>query len=291
MMPRKGKVRPKTKDEGNNEPMKCPICNFQVVAIARGDGYEGNGYNICPKCYSDPPAEYVGGNNNGGGTNLPCFSCSHPTCALAGGTQGGDIEVFACPFCRDKNVPGGGKVCLRKNTRGYVLSCSNYSARERCNYTIWLPRASRSVEVPPGDEHICTHCSTQSRVRKLSFVWKMGDVPPHIGRESTACLLCDTQFREDLGIQLPRMDRVGTNRQRSSNFNRSTASRSNAREAFRGNSNNYNSNAYRRNDRNNSGGGRGGARSFTRNTNAENNTIICYKCKQPGHFANTCPNA
>jgi len=297
VMPRKGKLRPKTKDD-SNDPVKCPICNFQVIAIARGDGYEGNGYNICPKCYSDPPAEYTGENRN---SNMPCFSCSHPTCALAGGTQGGDIEVFACPFCRDKNVPGGGKVTLRKNTRGYVLSCSNYSSQHRCSYTIWLPRASKTVEV---DDQICTNCSNQSGVRKLSFVWKPGDVPAHLGRESTACLLCDSRFRQDLQIQLPQMDRVGTNQHRSTNNRRSASTRgggtngNNAQNSFRGGSNNYNTNGYRRsnnNSNNNNNGynnGRGGTgRSNNRSRNVESNAggNVCYICNQPGHYANACP--
>eukprot|EP00536_Pseudo-nitzschia_multiseries_P005597 jgi/Psemu1/323958/estExt_fgenesh1_pg.C_1070017 len=298
MMPRKGQLRPKTSEEGNNPnaPVKCPICNFQVISIARGDGYEGNGYNVCPKCYSDPPAEHGGGNNTGGATNHPCFSCSHPTCALAGGTQGGDVEVFACPFCREKNITGG-KVTLRKNTRGYVLSCSNYSARQRCSYTIWLPRASQSVEVPPGDEHICTRCSTQSAVRKLTFQWKPGGVPPHLGRQSTTCVLCDTRFRQDVQINLPQMDRVGTNSRR-------TASRSN-RNSLRGgaghttgdgtntrvtntititNTNNNNRTSNGNNDRNNNSGW---ARSS--NANSGNNTIVCFRCNQPGHYANACP--
>ena len=267
VMPRKGKLVPKTKDDGSHDPVKCPICNFQVIAIARGDGYEGNGYNVCPKCYSDPPAEHGGG--GGRNSNFPCFSCSHPTCALAGGTQGGDIEAFACPFCKEKNIPGGGKVTLRKNTRGYVLSCSNYAAQHRCGYTIWLPRASKKVDVLQGDEHICGNCSTHSAVRKLSFVWKPGDVPPHLGRESTVCVLCDSRFRQDLQIKLPQMDRVGTNQHRSSSNRRGAAgtrggnsssnTNSNAQGSFRGGSNNYNSNNYPRSNNNNS--------SNTRNSN------------------------
>ena len=298
-MPRKGQLRPKSSEEGNNrnDPLKCPICSFQVIAIARGDGYEGNGYNICPKCYCDLPAEFGGGSNNGGTRNHPCFSCSHPTCALAGGTQGGDVEVFACPFCKEKNVPGG-KVALKKNTRGYVLSCSNYAARQRCGFTIWLPRPSRSVEVRPGDEHICTACSTHSPVRKLSFVWKQGDVPPHLGRESTVCLLCDTRFRQDLQIQLPQMDRVGTNHRNRRNSAPRVSSANNAPggngSAFRGRrgaagntSSNYNNNggvwgnnaSSNNNGRNNNGAA----------NNTVNNRMVCFRCNQPGHFANACP--
>ena len=272
VMPRKGKPRPKSSDQNNgiSSPVKCPICNFQVVSIARGDGYEGNGYDLCPKCYTDPPAEY-GGTRNGG--NLPCFSCTHPTCALAGGTPGGDIEAFSCPFCRDLNVQGG-KVTLKKNSRGYVLSCTNYSSRPRCTFTIWLPKASQNISVSDDDGNICSRCSTDGPVRKVSFVWKAGGVPPHLGRESTVCVLCDAQFRHDVGISLPQMNHV-----RTTNNNRHGAGAGAGRRNNQYGNNNTNNNNNRQ--RNNIG----------RNNNNNNNStgIVCYACNQPGHFANACP--
>jgi len=251
IMPHRGRLCPKTAEENTGAAVKCPICNFQVISIARGDGYEGNGYNLCPKCYADPPPEH-GGTRNGG--NFPCFSCSHPTCALAGGIQGGEVEVFSCPFCRERRVQGG-KILLRKNTRGYVLSCANYSARQRCSFTIWLPRASQSITV---DDNICSRCSTEGAVRKISFVWKPGGVPPHLGRESTVCILCDARFRQEVQIDMPQMNQVGsTSRQR-----------------------NGNGNGHRRNATN--------SRNRSASSNGTNNQV-CYRCNQPGHFANACP--
>ena len=138
------------------------------------------------------------------------------------------------------------------------MSCTNYSSQQRCSFTVWLPRASQSIEVPPGDNNICTQCSNQSAVRKISFFWKPGGVPPHLGRESTVCILCDERFREDVQIRLPRMDRVGTN-------NRGSSRTRAARGASTTGSNNF------------------------RSSNLNNANNVCFLCNQPGHFANSCP--
>jgi DNA topoisomerase III len=271
LMPRKGQIRPKADENNPDLRVCCPICNFQVIAIARGDGYEGNGYSVCPKCYADPPADY-GGSSSGG--NFACFSCSHPTCSLAGGTPGGDVEVFGCPFCREMGHRGG-KVLLKKNTRGYVLSCSNYNAREKCLFTIWLPKASQSVSISENDESVCGRCSTNGPVKKISFVWRPGGVPPHLGRQTTTCILCDARFREDLQIQIPSLSQVRTNNRQ----------RNGSREAGgRG------TNSFRRSENVNNGGrGRGrGSQNRNRN-NANSNGQVCFRCNQPGHYANACP--
>jgi len=264
----RGNCRPKTQGENGGPAVKCPICNFQVIQILRGEGYEGNGYHVCPKCFSEPPPEH-GGSRNGG--EFRCFACQHPTCALAGGTAGGDVEVFVCPFC----AAGDGKVCLRKNSRGFVLSCNKYAQGDRCPYTIWLPKECQTVSVPSGNENqnsICHRCSTGGRVvRQITMVWKHGSLPPNFGRECTTCILCDTDLRRELQISLPQRNQV---------MSRPTQRRQGGGAGGRGSFG-----GGRRNLADGRGRGRG---ANNRNKNSGGNT--CYKCGQPGHYANRCPN-
>jgi Zinc knuckle len=170
-------------------------------------------------------------------------------------------------------------VMLRKNTRGYILSCTNYSSRHRCAFTVWLPRGSQSVSVSPDEASVCTDCSTQGAVRKVSFVWKPGAVPPHLGRESTACLLCDARFRQDVQVQLPQMDQVSSNnRQRQgggSGTNRTTSNNGRGGGGTSSNNRASNSNNHRSRTANSS--------------SSDSNSQVCFKCNQPGHYANSCP--
>ena len=194
-----------------NDPTRCPICNYQVISISEGDGYTGSGYHICPKCFSDAPAEY-GGSSAG---DFRCFSCTHPTCKLASGVQGGDVEVFPCPFCKQLNKHG--KVSLKKNSKGFVLSCSNRAANgQRCAYVIWLPKEASSISILNDniDEHnrVCHRCSDHTKtVRKIKFSWKPGSVPPYMSREHIGCVLCDELFKSDIRIKLPQMNQVQRN--------------------------------------------------------------------------------
>ena len=39
------------RDNGSGTEVLCPLCQFQVLQVATGNGYEGGGYNVCPHCF------------------------------------------------------------------------------------------------------------------------------------------------------------------------------------------------------------------------------------------------
>jgi len=261
----------------NTGPQLCPICNYQVIKITEGDGYAGNGYTLCPKCYTEPPVEHGGAGLN----DFPCKKCTHPTCALAGGVPGGDVEIYSCPFC----APFGsaGKIFLKKNAKGFVLSCSNHSTGARsCEYIVWLPKEAIAIAIPgedetlPGPDLFCSNCTKPNAiVRKLKFTWRSGSLPTSYDREVVACILCDDLFKGDiLRINLPALDRV---RVRSTNDHINGRARGGGRSS----GNSAGRGRGRGNQTNNAG------RSNSSGRNALNG---CFNCGGQGHFAQACPH-
>ncbi|KAL7572581.1 hypothetical protein ACA910_000398 [Epithemia clementina (nom. ined.)] len=302
-LPRSGIPHPHTTA---NSPTICPLCQFQVVHMQRGEGYEGNGYALCPKCFSNPPVEFGGA---AGGQQFKCFECQNTACPLSSAIVGGETPVFACPFCSNNNdnrltnnqEQAAAQVSLKRNSRGFVLSCNRYQSDRgrRCPYTIWLPKQCQTVSVvgtdnnndenyqpnPNGsvaDAVVCNQCSSTHGdvVRLISIQWKPGSVPPHYGRETTVCVVCDSEFRQEFHINLPQPGQVVPTRP-----NTTTAA---ANNRGRGAANNgRGGGGGRAAGRGNGRGGRG-----VQNANAAGGGggIVCYACGEPGHFANTCPN-
>lgn len=247
MLPR---GNPQAKRDAQGQPVLCPLCQYQVVQIAAGDGYTGGGYHVCPHCFSNPPA--------GHSSDFRCLNCTHTECSLSLGTP--DVTVFHCPFCASQGNSTQ-SVTLRKTSRGFVLSCSKFQQGERCPYTIWLPKACETVTVldvasNENEDGLCTNCSSPGHVvLKLKFTWKRGSVPPHLGSFVTTCILCDTNFRRELEISLPQMHQVIA-RNRTTTSNRTTTTQTNrGRGAGRGTQRSMSGRGTQR--------GRGGRRGWT----------------------------
>ena len=313
-LPRSGIPQPHT-NTATSSPTICPICQYQVVKIQRGEGYEGNGYTLCPKCFSSPPVEFGGSAASGGGqAQFKCFECQNSSCSLSSAIVGGETPIFACPFCAatggtHQTAQTPAQVSLRRNSRGFVVSCNRYQSDQgrRCPYTIWLPKQCQAVSVvpggpnnndenqmqsgnaPPEDRSVCHRCSGNGNVvRLISIQWKPGSVPPHFGRETTVCILCDVEFRNEFHINLPQPGQVVPARRtapgRGGRGGRNTANgggggRAGGRGVFGG------------------GGGRGRGRTSTTQYGRGGDGgggggggNVCYVCGQSGHYANNCPN-
>lgn len=191
--------------------------------------------------------------------------------------------MFPCPFCSPET---SGKIYLKRNSRGFILSCSNYSAtteQTSCDFTVWLPREARSISIPDNDPNdggngrnnkICDRCTSGNKiVRKVKFQWKAGSVPPHFEREYLGCVLCDQMLKSDMNIIIPRpgqaRQRVGARTGR----NGGTAVRGRGSVRGRG--------PVR---------GRGRANRNNGGTSRTIEGITCYRCKQAGHYSSACPN-
>jgi len=263
LMPRyHTQLHPAMKQGNQNEPSTCPICQFQLIKCEN----DGKSYHICPKCFSDPP-EAHGGDSS---TDFPCSKCTHPTCSMATGIRGGDIEIFPCPVCSASG--NSGSISLKRSPRGFRLACSN-GGRDGCQFVVWLPSAARDISVDGHSEEsinaqsqsVCQSCSNPNKlVRKLKFIWKMGSVPPHYDREVVTCILCDDHLKRDMDIRIPSANQVQPRRTGSTRGGR--------------------------------GGGRGGRSSSGRGRNTgrggdggrgAGTGIQCFKCGGP-HYASAC---
>jgi DNA topoisomerase IA len=184
-------------------PHTCPLCNYQVVSVAVKDAKKGGGgggggggaplpVTMCPKCFSEPPAEHHGGVGGDAGdaplVRMPCGRCTAPGCALARG-GGGAPRAGAAPeaLAAAAVFPCGGGAgrCkggmqLRQGREGgWRLSCDGGGGHLKCDRVAWLPRAVTRAAVSAGEP--CGRCSEPARglaVRLLEFTFAAdGTVP------------------------------------------------------------------------------------------------------------------
>jgi DNA topoisomerase-3 len=119
-----------------------PICNYQLK-VMRGEGYEGNGWHVCPKCFSIQLDHGVSEEK------FLLFPVSTPLCALASGTPGGDVKYSRAllPSWWRKTAQTTLERCVRKTSVGYVLSATSMPQERAVRTLIWLPKdVSDSVD-------------------------------------------------------------------------------------------------------------------------------------------------
>ncbi len=63
--------------------------------------------------------------------DIRCFGCARSSCALAGRTEGGEVDIAPCaePGCN-------GKMRLSRVSKGFLVSCN----KQGCKSTWWLPK-------------------------------------------------------------------------------------------------------------------------------------------------------
>lgn len=102
-------------------PATCPLCGYNVVEIQ-----SGNGYTICPNCYSNSTEDRAG-------FTMPCFRCN-AVCPYASlvmillsPLEPEEISVCPCYYCRN------GMLVLRKSRnqehRILAVKCTNVNCR------------------------------------------------------------------------------------------------------------------------------------------------------------------
>ncbi len=192
-LPRTGMISPIQPD------FNCPICGYQVLSVSQGQGYEGQGYKMCPKCFRDPPMEHGGKE----GESFRCFMC-HATCPYAGRTEGQDTPLSPCTQWPVNGCSG--HLLLKKTSNGsFRLSCSR--GHPTCSGGFWLPRMATAISVSQNRcEHCCRNLNGKgdpSEVRKLVFLFKRSAVPPDVPTELEACPFCDDVICELNGGERP----------------------------------------------------------------------------------------
>lgn len=163
----------------------CPICNYQVLNIHNPD--TNKDHTICPSCFSDPPQVPL---SDGSLSDFRCLSCAHASCALAGRTQGSEVNIAPC---YEQNCQGFMKLKKTKGG-GYMIACAS---SRNCNRVWWFPKSIKTA-VPTNE--ICEGCrsATAGRVEvmKLHVTIALATAPPGTPPESVVCPCCNDLWRQ-----------------------------------------------------------------------------------------------
>ncbi|CUG90018.1 DNA topoisomerase, putative [Bodo saltans] len=157
---------------------RCPLCQFFALSITNTE--RGTMYNICPYCFTHPPASAVGDLEQLGG-EFRCFQCI-AECPLAKGIE--QLGVAKCPVCPET-------LRLRSTAQGRVLSCRS----KTCSFLVSLPSAE-SVRPIPTDR--CASCGGI----KCRFTFNPAQLLPGIDSlEEVMCIACDYRLKDYLIIR------------------------------------------------------------------------------------------
>jgi DNA topoisomerase-3 len=130
--------------------------------VMRGEGYEGNGYHVCPKCFSIQWTT---------GSLKRSFVVSRSAHHLRIGQwdTGRRREVFPCPFAilvAEDRADNTGNACARHLWGTCCLQQVCHKSALSV-HSSGCPRMSQTVSIPEGDENqntICPTCSTGGRL-------------------------------------------------------------------------------------------------------------------------------
>lgn len=137
----------------------CPLCRSQVLSVERAAG--GATYNVCPHCYSTPPASIVADIEEGPPSDsLPCFNCP-ADCELAGSSP----PLYRCPSCRVQSVYLG-----RTQRATRFLSCRG------CGWKRYAAGALISARVTRDPPTFCVRCRSNGRKSRQVII----RIPPHM---------------------------------------------------------------------------------------------------------------
>ena len=166
---------------------QCPLCNFQILNVEQGQGYEGSGYTLCPSCYSrGVPSGVVPAldseSKHDGSSSMPCFRCpAVELCSLAKGTSQA-TSIVRC----GSNGCSGTLNLKRITSGGYMLGCSEYP---RCKHAIFFPKSVKRASL---SDSICRNCSrASSNVPRLDLTFSEGALPLDARNPYTACVVCN----------------------------------------------------------------------------------------------------